>query len=228
MKDIRLYFTRVSGVKRTLWIFTISWILICICSSVIRVLIPVSVELFLLIDIGIYSIPPIGILFILAARDPKILCEIGFCISRKNYTGYAELIVGIVCSPVAGAIFIALSWIVSQNLPSTPNYYMVLLASIKSDYGRLAMATYLSMSAGIIEELVFRGFLFYLLRNQFSTVWICVLSSLLFSLFHIGSGISSIAQALVFGALITGWFVYTRNLWSVMIAHGSADVIAFI
>lgn len=83
----------------------------------------------------------------------------------------------------------------------------------------------LSLAAGIVEEVVFRGYLFNLIRKKYN-IWISALApSLFFTMLHIGAAgsILNVLQLLVSGLLVSFMFVaiylYTKSVWNASIVH---------
>jgi membrane protease YdiL (CAAX protease family) len=83
----------------------------------------------------------------------------------------------------------------------------------------------MSLAAGIIEELVFRGYMVNLLSRKYS-FWIAgIIPSLLFTIIHIGAAKSvlNIFQLLVAGMLVSIMFlvIYKRtgSIWNASVVH---------
>lgn len=83
----------------------------------------------------------------------------------------------------------------------------------------------MSLAAGIIEEIVFRGYLVNLLSRKYS-FWIAgIIPSLLFTLVHLGAAKSllNIFQLLVAGMLVSIMFLViykkTGSIWNASIVH---------
>lgn len=83
----------------------------------------------------------------------------------------------------------------------------------------------MSLAAGIIEELVFRGYLVNLLSRKYS-FWIAgIIPSLLFTIIHLGAAKSvlNVFQLLVAGMLVSIMFlvIYKRtgSIWNASIVH---------
>jgi membrane protease YdiL (CAAX protease family) len=89
---------------------------------------------------------------------------------------------------------------------------------------RALAALYFALSAGIVEELYFRGLLFKALA---STPLYLVLSPLLFAAIHWESGPANAAGAYVFGLFSAAVFVAIRNLWPLIAGHIFTDYIWF-
>ena len=91
----------------------------------------------------------------------------------------------------------------------------------------------LSLAAGIVEEVVFRGYLFNLIRTKYN-IWISALApSLFFTILHIGEvgSILNVFQLLVAGLLVSFMFLaiylYTKSVWNASIVHFLWNFIIF-
>jgi CAAX protease family protein len=98
---------------------------------------------------------------------------------------------------------------------------------------RIAISiVYMIVSAGLCEEIVFRGYLFERLGKMLgdafaSRLLILVVSALIFGLAHFQSGLFSMLNAGI-GGLILGalFFVNHKRLWMVMVTHAANDLCA--
>jgi len=87
-------------------------------------------------------------------------------------------------------------------------------------------------AAGITEEVFFRGHLFLILRNRYSTVKATLISSLLFGLVHIAMmtafdplGILMVvAGGVIAGTMFSCIYQYTGVIWYAAIAHVIWDI----
>ncbi|MDP1764085.1 MAG: type II CAAX endopeptidase family protein [Sediminibacterium sp.] len=82
-----------------------------------------------------------------------------------------------------------------------------------------------SLAAGFVEEIIFRGYLFNLLKSKYN-FWISAFAtSLLFTLTHIGGAGSllNVVQLLIAGLLFSFMslmiYVYTKSIWNAGIVH---------
>jgi hypothetical protein len=83
---------------------------------------------------------------------------------------------------------------------------------------------FLSLSAGICEEIIFRLFMFsYLLENT-NLIIAFVLTNVVFALTHIGTGKRNILSAFSLGLLFTTIYYFTDNIWFAIILHSAIDI----
>lgn len=82
-----------------------------------------------------------------------------------------------------------------------------------------------SLASGFVEEILFRGYLFNLLKSKYN-FWIAAFApSLFFTLIHIGAAgsILNVVQLIVAGLLFSFMslmiYVYTKSIWNAGIVH---------
>lgn len=82
----------------------------------------------------------------------------------------------------------------------------------------------LSISAGICEEIIFRLFLFEFLNETTQLLIAFVLTNLIFSLTHIGSGKKNLLSSFIMGLLFSMTYYFTDNIWIAIILHIAIDI----
>jgi len=83
-----------------------------------------------------------------------------------------------------------------------------------------------SSSAGICEELLFRGYLMWLLTPYIGIIGAMVVSSALFGLNHIYQGWSGVLNTSLLGLVFAFVYWLTGSLWTVIVLHLLIDVLA--
>jgi membrane protease YdiL (CAAX protease family) len=84
---------------------------------------------------------------------------------------------------------------------------------------------WLSITAGIVEEILYRGFVFWYLW-QLMPVWAVVLvSALAFGIGHSYQGISGIVRVTLIGVVFGGYYLLTGSIWLPIIAHVVLDIL---
>jgi uncharacterized protein len=81
-----------------------------------------------------------------------------------------------------------------------------------------------SLSAGFCEELVFRGYLLPLLREQVGVIGAVALSSLMFGLWHVYLGAAHVLRTALMGAVFAGIVLLTGHLWIAIALHALIDI----
>jgi len=82
-----------------------------------------------------------------------------------------------------------------------------------------------SLTAGIVEETLWRGFLIWYL-GQFMPLWLAAsLSAVGFGVAHAYQGIDNLPRITLVGAVFTAIYLLTGSLWLPMVLHAAVDVI---
>jgi len=80
-----------------------------------------------------------------------------------------------------------------------------------------------SLTAGFCEEVLFRGFLIWVLQPVVG-LWIAVaLAALLFGAAHAYQGVAGVIRTGLFGLFFTAIVLLTRSLWPAIVLHASVD-----
>lgn len=83
----------------------------------------------------------------------------------------------------------------------------------------------LSLTAGIVEETLWRGFMIWYF-SQFLPVWAAALISVIgFGLAHAYQGIGNLPKITLVGAAFAGLFLLTGSLWLPMVLHAAVDIL---
>jgi membrane protease YdiL (CAAX protease family) len=83
-----------------------------------------------------------------------------------------------------------------------------------------AVTIYLGLSAGLVEEFLFRDLLYRTFSGfRHSLALFLVISSILFSLVHWENGLANLAATYIFGVFMAIDYLGLHNLWSLVIGH---------
>jgi len=83
----------------------------------------------------------------------------------------------------------------------------------------------LSITAGIVEEILWRGFLIWYL-DQFMPLWAAALVSTIgFGLAHAYQGLAHLPQLTAVGAAFAGLYLLTGSIWLPVILHAAVDIL---
>lgn len=82
-----------------------------------------------------------------------------------------------------------------------------------------------SVTAGVVEETLWRGFLFWYLGHVMPLWAAALVSSVGFGLAHIYQGTSNVPKVILIGAGFSGLYLLTGSLWLPMILHAVFDMI---
>jgi membrane protease YdiL (CAAX protease family) len=90
--------------------------------------------------------------------------------------------------------------------------------------GELGVFLVLSITAGVWEELLYRGFLIWYLSPREGVAAAILLSAIIFGLGHAYQGWRGVATTTLVGLAFAGLFVLTHSLWWLMCAHAITDI----
>jgi len=81
--------------------------------------------------------------------------------------------------------------------------------------------------AGVVEELFYRGYAIERLRMiGLGRFWSITIPLVIFSVGHLSGGAANVLIALAAGAIMTGFYLWRRDLVANMIGHGLVDFVA--
>ncbi len=81
-----------------------------------------------------------------------------------------------------------------------------------------------SFAAGICEEIVYRGFLYWMLIHFMHFIPAIFIANLIFGLCHYGTGFKNAFLAFSLGLLLSTIFLFTESLWVLMLIHVLIDI----
>ncbi len=91
----------------------------------------------------------------------------------------------------------------------------------------LWLITLIVFRAGVVEELFYRGYAIERLRMiGLGRVWSVIIPLAIFSLGHWSGGAANILIAFAAGIILTGFYLWRRDLVANMIGHGLVDFVA--
>ncbi|MGN6515726.1 MAG: CPBP family intramembrane glutamic endopeptidase [Rhizomicrobium sp.] len=88
----------------------------------------------------------------------------------------------------------------------------------------LALFMLMSVSAGIWEELVYRGFLIWFLVPLTGIAGAVAISAAIFGLGHIYQGVRGLVQTACVGLVFGTLYILTASLWWLMVLHAVVDM----
>ena len=161
------------------------------------------------------------IMYATAYRERTGLYGLGF----KKIRGY-DLAAGVGFFVVAAGIITGIALLMEQLGYPLPGEIALLIP--QDTLGRILWVV-VSLTAGICEEALFRGYLMTRLRILFkSDSWIIplIVSSILFGVAHGYQGLNGMILLSIYGAILGGIYIYTKSLWPAIIVHSLQDLLA--
>ena len=91
-----------------------------------------------------------------------------------------------------------------------------------SELGRFYL---LSLTAGIVEEILWRGYMIWYF-SHFMPLWgAALISTLSFALAHAYQGVGNLPKILLVGAAFAGLYLMTGSVWIAVVLHAAVDVL---
>ena len=87
-----------------------------------------------------------------------------------------------------------------------------------------ATFSWLSITAGICEEILYRGFVLVVLTPLLGTVGAVAVSSIVFGLGHAYQGVGGFAKTSAVGFALAGLTLLSGSLWIPMVVHAALDL----
>ncbi len=90
--------------------------------------------------------------------------------------------------------------------------------------GELALFMLMSLTAGVWEELVYRGFLIWFFVPLTGAAGAVVISALIFGLAHLYQGVRGVVAPAGIGLVFAALYLLTASLWWLMAVHAVIDI----
>ena len=141
---------------------------------------------------------------------------------RKNIGFYALSVVLLLMAVFAASIFASAFLKVTGLYQGQSKMYLLLLHIL---YKNRFLFIFTTVTAGVVEELLFRGYLLTRLQMLFQNNYLpVIISSLLFGILHIGYGtVQNVVVPMFIGAVLAVYYLRYKNIWVPIIAHGLYD-----
>jgi len=197
-----------------------------------RALFSIAPALFWIVDLVFYSLVPLAALVHMKGRFRVTPSEYGL----RSFDRWAEFfgttLVFVFLLVAAYEIPIRIGWIVLYHTGFAEladpffSYHSVIPAGLL----HLPAVAYLSLSAGLLESILFIGLPWMLWRERFGDLRggsFALTSSVLFASVHWEQGALGVIGALVFGLVACRLYLKIGNLWPVVAAHALVDFVKF-
>ena len=113
----------------------------------------------------------------------------------------------------------------TDEIDSTREKFGKLSIILPQNGNELARFYGLSITAGIVEEVLWRGFLIWYL-GQFMPLWAAaIISAIGFGLAHAYQGLAQLPQITAVGAAFSGLYLLTGSIWLPIVLHAAVDIL---
>ena len=155
-----------------------------------------------------------ALLVIIRRGEHLPLCSIGLGTARR----WTSILWGLVIAVVSAAIVGVLAYLTGYGHGPGSAVFEKL---------PLWLITLIVFRAGVVEELFYRGYAIERLQMVgFGRFWSVTIPLVIFSLGHWSGGAANILIALAAGAILTGFYLWRRDLVANMIGHWLVDFVA--
>ncbi len=91
------------------------------------------------------------------------------------------------------------------------------------------VSVYMAITAGIVEEIIYRFFLWKLVESfKYRVIIFVSISSLVFASVHWESGVQNLFATFIFGIVSAVIYVIIKNIWPLVIGHFVVDFFDFL
>ena len=175
-----------------------------------------------------WIIIPSTILY-LVLRTPGVqLSELGYHGSFRGQAGIGRVLLACaVFAPLCYGVYYYSYDFFSSLFPGQ-GFFQYDSIVPESGFFYYLVIIYFALSAGLVEEFLFRGLLYRAFSGfKHSLGLFLVISPILFSLVHWEDGIANLASTYIVGIFMTIAYLGFRNLWPLVIGHVFTDLVWF-
>lgn len=170
-----------------------------------------------------------ALILCLVMRTPGLrLVDLGYHAALRGWRKPALLLLACVLfAPLCYAVYAGSYALFSAIFPAQGFFEY---DSIVPESGILyyLVVAYFALSAGLVEEFLFRGLLYRALVGlRHAPALFLLLSPLLFSLVHWENGLANLASTYVIGVFMAFAYLGLRNLWPLIVGHIFTDLVWF-
>ncbi|MEQ8234552.1 MAG: CPBP family intramembrane glutamic endopeptidase [Gammaproteobacteria bacterium] len=137
---------------------------------------------------------------------------------------------------LAASVVLALAWppayealhaLAVRTFPPTPVFAYEDMTP-QGQPARLLVALWYALSAGLVEEVIYRGYFWELCRGlRRPRRWFLAFGPLVFAAVHWEAGLAAVLVAWAFGLAAAALYLALRNLWPLIVAHAVTDFTVF-
>lgn len=172
------------------------------------------------IDIIFFFVFPITLLAQLSRVVPIFRMMIIDGLRRCTFTNFFA---SASCGVLYGYLFLYLNSLFSAPLADNEEFLPYVLI-----HGGLAGVFYLALSAGVVEEVLYKTLLGQVVAGRMSDISFAVVSGILFGAAHLEHGIvSALAVAILYGIPTAYYYRRTNNLLGLIVLHFIDDNLFF-
>jgi membrane protease YdiL (CAAX protease family) len=170
-----------------------------------------------------------SVVFFLAAKKAGLRREeVGLTMTIRGKRSIARvLLTAVLLCPFAWLFFLRTRAFAVSLVPD-PGFFSYVQVLMQEGAPRTLIAIWFALSAGIVEELYFRGLMFRICQYYARPRLLFLLASpALFALVHWEAGVDDMLYTGLCGLLFALLYIRWRNLWPLIAAHVFIDYLNF-
>ena len=137
------------------------------------------------------------------------------------------LVVSVLFAPLCYGVY-RFSWDFFSAILTSDSFFDYGSVVPESGLFYYVVVIYFALSAGLVEEFLFRGLLWKAFSGfRHSLALFLVVSPILFSLVHWENGFANLAATYVYGVFMALAYLGLRNLWPLIVGHVFTDLVWF-
>jgi membrane protease YdiL (CAAX protease family) len=171
---------------------------------------------------------PCGVLYFVSRTPGFSFADLGYHTSLRDRRNVG--LVGLACllfAPLVYAVYAFGYEFFSAILPED-SFFSYDSIVPEAGFFYYLVVIYFALSAGLVEEFLFRGLLYRAFAGfRHSLVLFLLVSPLLFSLVHWEDGLANLVTTYVVGVFMAFAYLGFRNLWPLVVGHVFTDLLWF-
>lgn len=216
------------SIKRLYWTLFAIGVIPFLLNGYINSLIHSISWLYWSFEILIWTLIPFTIFYIATKKGNLKAADIGINTTIMGRRSLFLVVVFCLVFPPLDYVIYKLCLGYSSSIFSGGYVFSYFSVIPESGLSRFLVIWYFALTAGIVEELYYRGFLYKISQfySQPNVVYLAI-SPLVFSLVHWEGGIANVVATYVFGVILAIVFIVMKNVWPLIMGHVFIDYVWF-
>lgn len=167
-----------------------------------------------------------ALLVYLLRRNGEDLTDIGWSARAVDSTVPREIAIGLVCGL---GLYLFKEFAVDSVRALAAGNRPTFTSLFRFDPGSLELGLTLAATGMVfVEESIYRGYALPFLEQRWGTLAAVLVTALAFGPLHWGNGVAGMLNAVVYGVLLAGIFLWRRNLVAGTTAHALYNLLALL
>lgn len=214
--------------KRLYWILISIGVIPFLLNGYINSLIYTNPWLYWSFEILIWTLVPSMIFYFAIKKGNLKAADIGLSTNIMGRNSLFLVIAFCILFPPIEFFIYKLCLAYSTEIFTRGHVFSYFSVIPESGISRFMVIWYFALSAGIVEELYYRGLLYKISQfYSYPNLIYLTISPLIFSLIHWENGAANVAATYVFGVILAIVFIVIKNIWPLIMGHIFTDYVWF-